>query len=201
MPDNIHATVDMTDFNRAFKEYMQVTSRTLQEAVNQKLFDVCRFALKETYKPDAGTIRSAMKTTCDKYPLRTVAEMIAIMKNRGHEFDLAAEARKVTNKAAGAAGYTRSGWIKPMVKLMPFIGKSSFTANGVSKNVGPGDAMPVTHNASNLEGAVWNDVTAITHDALVTQYKENGVQLAINAVVADIDNYIEKKLAAVNKAF
>jgi hypothetical protein len=142
-----------------------------------------------------------MKTTCDKYPLRTVAEMIAIMKNRGHEFDLAAVARKVTNKAAGAAGYTRSGWIKPMVKLMPFIGKSSFTANGVSKNVGPGDAMPVKHPAITLEGSAWNDVTAITHDALVTQYKENGVQIAVEEVVADIDGYLERKMQQAGKVF
>ena len=201
MSTELHAEIDMADFNKKFKEYMKLTSRTLQDACNQKLFDICRFALKDTAKADSSHIRQQMDAMSKKYPERTLAEMIAIMRNRGKEFNLDEEARRVTSKAVGAAGYTRSGWIKPMVAIAPYIGKHSVTASGVSKHIGPGGANPAKAPHMNVVAEAWNDVTAKTGDGKLTQIKEAGLQSGINKAVADMDSYLEKKMQQAGKVF
>jgi hypothetical protein len=204
--DGIKANVDLTKFNAALERYLSMTSKTMQKACNDKLFDIARFALKFTKKADVSSIREGLRTTSDISPDVTVAEILTIIKMRKKgikEYSLKKEAQTFTNKRVGAAGYTRSGWIKPMVELLPFIGKTSLSVGGVSKNIGEGGANPVKRPSSVMKGAVWNDVTAkdSSKDGIVKHVKEEGAQEAVNFVTADMVDYIEKKLAPHNAEF
>lgn len=204
MADGIKGTVDLTEFNKAFALYVDETSKTFQEACNNKLFDIARFALKDTFKPDAGTIRNALSEISQKNKNMTVAEMIVVAKNRKEgiqTYDLKKEARTVMNKKVGAAGYTRSGWIKPMVELLPYIGKNRLSVGGVSKNLANGGADPVKRPSNVMKGSVWNDAAGKHNNDKVVQVKEKGAQSAVDKVSSDMIDYLETKLGPLNKKF
>src|SRR5579862_6361217 len=117
----------------------EVSSKTLQQICNNKLFDIARFSYKGTFKPSANTIKDKMNAACRKYPDRTVAEMITIMKMHSkniQHFDLKNEAEKTTKIKASHRGYAASGWIEAMKELGTSIGMKGFSVNATSKNIG-----------------------------------------------------------------
>ena len=73
-------TVDTTEFDRAFKQYLKLTSKSFKDAVNNTLFDVARFAYRDTEKADKGTIRDALNALSNDFPERTVGEMVVIVR-------------------------------------------------------------------------------------------------------------------------
>jgi hypothetical protein len=197
MSDGAKTSVDLTEFNRSFAMYMRLTSKSFKDAVNNKLFDIARFAYKDTAKADGKTIKATLDAFSNKYPARTVAEMIVIVRaqNTGQQVkDLENEATKLKKSRVGHAGYTKSGWIKPMKDIAVQLGLNGFNIAKPSTVLGPGGGKPVVSESSVMGGFVWNDVAGKSNAGLVESIKETGAQSAVDKVAADMDKYVDKKL-------
>ena len=205
----IKVDVDLTEFNSAFSRYMTLTSSTLVKAMANKLFDMARFAYKANYQVNPNTIRKALNEKCYRYPKMTIAEAVVMKKHGGHFLDitnkqLKAEAQKFKNTMASHAGYTKTGWIPAMRKLMAEVNKADFTVNSNTSLIGQGGATTVKQNGSTLEGSCWNDVKGGRKEGKVTNYKSKAAQEAVDKVSADIEGYIDRKMqesadATINK--
>lgn len=199
----INTELDVTELNDKIQKYLSLTNKTLQKAINDKLFDLARFSLKETDKAKRSELTDKLNSLCFRYPKFTLAEII-VLSNKEHfsaisEAELKSEAKKLTNIRGGHCGYVKSGWIQPMKELMPYIGKQSVAANGVPKDIiGQGGAEPIKNPNTNVyNGSVFNDTFGGRNGE---QMKVAGAQAAVNAVVADMDKYFDRKLQeAANK--
>src|ERR1700744_3516356 len=123
MPADIKATVDTRRFQRDLDLYLKTTSKTIEDAINFKLYDCARAAIKGTGKANKSEIKQSLDAACNRYPERTVAEMLVIIAkhNTGEEvFDLEEEAKKLKNKRFSSIGFTKAGWIPALKKLLHY---------------------------------------------------------------------------------
>jgi len=185
--------MNLTEFDQVFSQYLKLTSKTLQEASNDVLFDFARIALKNTDKAKPETIRGKLNEASNKYPDRTLGQMIAITKNKNNpEFNLNEEVDKLKRMRVGHSGRCKSGWIEPMVQLLPFIKSKRISANGVPSGLrGKGGAEPIKYPASVMHGSVFNDTEGGTNGE---RMKQEGAQKAVDIVTADKIAYIMKKM-------
>src|ERR1700721_1228262 len=164
------AKVDLTEFNKAFAKYVQLTSKSMPDAVNNTCFDIARFAYRGTDQADRSEIREALNAISNKYPDRTIAEMIVIVhdQSKGQEVkNLEDEADKLIRTRQGHAGYTRSGWIQALKDIAPAIGKTSFNVARPSTVLGEGGGIPVKKSSGVMIGSVFNDVEGIRNASKV----------------------------------
>lgn len=197
--------VDTTSFNKTFGRYMELTSKTLADAINQKLFDACRFALRATGKASASTVRASLNTKTFRYPRLTVAEAM-VLKGKPHftqitDAELKQEAKTFINKKVQTIAFAKSGWIPALKEMMPFIFKDKLTVSGVNATGKKGGASPIKRPSNVMKGEVFNDVKGTRNLPRVEGIKNQGAQDAINKVEADMVSYIEKKLAPHNAEF
>ena len=194
----IEAKLDTSRFDRAFALYEQTSRKTLAEAINYKLFDAARAAIKGTDKADRNDIQQTLEEASTLYPKRTVAEMIVIMKHArtGDEIgDLLAEAKELIKYRKSHTGFVKSGWIPALRKLLRMVGKESISISSVtSQENNFGGAEPAKASDNVLNGSVFNDIHGIDNKAFVERLKEKGAQFAIDKVTADIETYLAKKL-------
>ena len=192
------ATVDLTEFNTAWKQYLKLTSKSFKDAANNTLFDIARYWYRDMEKANKGTIRDELNALSNDFPERTVAEMVIIVRayaNQEKIMDLDAEAAKLVRIRAGHAGYTKSGCIQAMKDIAPLLGKSSFSVAAPSTVLGQGGGQPIRIESTNMVGSVYNDVTGKTNDGHVQEIKNEGAQSGVDKVTADKNQYLEKKLA------
>jgi hypothetical protein len=191
--------IDTTRFDRDFKQYMTLTSKTLVEAVNYKLFYCSRQAVKDTPKAVRSEVLQSLNATSKKYPNRTVAEMIVIAKSRltGEAIeDLNQVTKTFKNKRIQSIAWTKAGWLPALRKLIKYVGKESISISGVGNTVRMflGGATPAALVGSTIMGSVYNDVEGTGNKAFVTSIKEQGAQAGIDKVSMDMETYISKKL-------
>ena len=201
----IKATVDTTSFNKTFARYMELTSKTLQEAINNKLFDAARFAMAATEKADLGKVKAALNEKCFRYPRMTVAEAI-VMKGKPHftqitDAELKQEGKQYISKKAKTIGFAKSGWIPAMKDMMPYIFRNKLSVRGVTASGKKGGANPIKKPSNVMRGEVFNDVNGTRNLPRVENIKSKGAQDAINKVEADMVKYIEGKLEPHNREF
>lgn len=201
----LNVKVDTRGFNKTFARYMELTSRTFQQAINSKLFDAARFALKATDKANLSSVRASLNAKCFRYPRMTVAEAI-VMKGKAHftqisDAELKQEGKKYVSSKARTIGFAKSGWIPALKEMMPFIFKNSFTVKGIAVSGKKGGANPVKRVSNQMHGEVFNDVAGTHNLGRVEALKNRGAQDAINKVEADMQRYIEGKLNPHNKEF
>ena len=189
--------VDLSEFQRWWPEYLKLTSKTVEEATYNKAFDAVRTAFKTNYKAEKSTVVDALNAMSSKYPARTVAEMLVIVaaRNRGQEIDdLKQEAAKFIKRRGAAVGFVKSGWIEPMVKLMPYIGKGSLSVNTSIRNYQGLGGASVKKGGGEVSVTAWNDVIGKDHEAKVEHYKVEAAQQGIDFITKDMVQYIERKL-------
>lgn len=196
MASPITAHVDDATFQRNLKLYIDNTSKTVVDAVNFKLYDASREALKQTPKADKGTIKAKLNAVSSKYPERTVAEMIVVKEKQeaGIEtFDLEEEVKALIGKRTSHIAFVKSGWLPAIKQLLSKVGKSFVTVSGVNKP-SYGGADPARVAGSTIKGSAYNDVAGSGNKGLVEHIKEQGGQAAVDKVNGDIVQYLSKKL-------
>jgi hypothetical protein len=196
MPAEIKASIDTRRFQRDLNLYLKTTSKTIEDAVNFKLYDCARAAIKGTGKADKKKVKETLDASCNRYPERTVAEMLVIMANHktGVEvFDLENEAKKLKNKRYSSIGFTKAGWIPALKKLLSYVGRETATVAGVMK-AAFGGAEPARTSGGQTTGTVFNDVAGTGNRAFVESLKEQGAQAGIDKVTLDMESYLSKKL-------
>lgn len=192
----VTAKLDTARFDRAFDIYLNETSKTLIDAVNFKLFDAARAAIKGTSKADKSKIKSELNAISTKYPDRTVAEMLVIIQKEASGetvFDLEAEVTKLKNSRYSSIGFTKAGWLPALKELLKYVGKEGVTVQGVMK-AAFGGAEPARKQSSQIVGSVFNDVDGTGNKSFVNSIKQQGAQAGIDKVTSDMEEYLSKKL-------
>ena len=194
----ITGKVDDSQFRRALSIYLDETSKESIDAVNFKLFDATRAAIKGTVKADRNTVRETLNAMSNKHPARTVAEMLVIKKSQesGEEInDLKLEAQALINKRYSSLGFAKAGWLPALRELLPKIKRESVSISGVSvKENKFGGAKPAYKFGGQIVGSTFNDVDGTGNKDFVNQIKEQGAQVGVDKVTHDIAVYLQKKL-------
>jgi len=191
----ITAHVDDAVFKRNLDLYLLETSKTIEEAVNFKLYDGAREALKQTPKADKGTIKEALEKTSSKYPRRNVAEMIVIKEHLALpkvQYDIYAEEIALIKRKSSHVAFVKSGWLPAIRELLKYVGKSFASFTGVREST-LGGAEHATKTGSTVKGSIYNDVDGSGNKGLVQSIKEQGGQAAVDKINSDIVNYLSKK--------
>lgn len=189
-------TIDDAVFQRNLQRYIEESSKSVIDAINWKLYDGSRAALKGTPKADKNTIKSKLNEASSKYPERTVAEMLVLkqMQATGQEvFDLQQEVKNLLKKKTSHTGFAKSGWLPAIRDLINKVGKSMVSVSGVT-SVGYGGAQPAVKTGSTIQGSIYNDVKGTGNFAFVQKIKEIGGEQAKVKINSDIVTYLSKKL-------
>lgn len=195
----ISATVDTSRLDAVLPRYLQETSKTVVEALNYKLFDGTREAIKKTGKASKNDIRSKLDALSNKYPARTVAEMIVIVTSQrtGQEIqNLIDEAETLKKTRFSSIGFTKSGWLNALRELLPHVGRESVSIGGVGEKVNRfGGAEIAKQIGSQIVGSSYNDVQGTGNKALVEANKLNAAQAGADKIASDIETYLSKKFS------
>ena len=201
---DIQIHVDDREFQKTFKQYMEVTSRTLGEACNQSAFDISRFALKETYAVDPTTIRNELKADSQKYDSVPLAAILINSERgkkglKGLNGQMMADAvTKFINKRVSHRNFLKAGWIpaiKGLYRVIPFKKSPTVPKSVEGHNRNFGGFKP----AKEASLSNWNPFALIWNQAgsngKTLKYIEEGAQKALDKKVEDFKQYIERHLA------
>jgi hypothetical protein len=193
----IYAKVDDAEFQKNFAIYLRETSKSMEDAINFKLYDGAREAFKTTHKADKGTIKAKLDETASKYPKRTVAEMLVITQMQAdgiEEFDLDAEVKKLKHNRTNHIGFIRAGWLPAIRDLLGKIGKNFANFSGVKRSA-YGGAHPAKTTHNTITGEIFNDTQGKgSNGSFVQRIKEVGGENAKNKINSDIVTYLTKKM-------
>ena len=192
----VNASVDTSRFEMDLALYLKHTSKTVEDAINYKIFDATRAAIKGTTKADRGKVKESLEDACTKYPDRTVAEMLVIINKRatGEDvYDLEKEVRTLKNKRFSSLGFTKAGWLPALRKLLRFVGKESINVSGVVR-AAFGGAEPAHREGSTVNGSSFNDVEGTGNKSFVESNKQKGAQAGIDKASLDMETYLARKM-------
>lgn len=192
----VNVTVDTRRFDRDLELYLKHTSKTIVDAVNFKLYDAARAAIKGTEAAKKPKIKESLEAISTKYPNRTVAQMIVIEAHHqdGTEIkDFEQEAKKLIKTRQSHTAFTKAGWIPALKQLLSYVGKSFATVSGTVKPA-YGGAEPARTTGGKVVGSVFNDVLGTGNYAFVDAIKRKGSQAALDKVSLDMEQYLSKKL-------
>jgi hypothetical protein len=196
MSDLMTVKVDDAICRRNLNLYLQETSKTIEDAINFKLYDGCREALKQTPKADRSKVKQSLEQMSSKYPDRTVAEMVVIKQKQasGEEIiDLEADVKKLMGRRYSSIGFTKAGYLPGIKKLLQYVHKSFASVTGITR-ASFGGAEPATKTGSVIKGSFFNDVEGKINRGLVTKLKEEGAEAGLQKINSDIVTYLSKKL-------
>ena len=146
-------TVNTSEFNRAFDQYMTLTKKSLADVVNTKAAWIAYNAMTGTYKANAKTIRSELNAVSEMSPTLTVAQALVISRHKDDALtkkQLNAAARKLIAKRTRAVGFLRAGWRKAVSLLMPHADKKrNIPSNMLRQGAKLGGALVAKANTFN----------------------------------------------------
>lgn len=200
MSSPVSVRVDTSQLDRAMALYLRETSKSIVDAVNVKLYDAARAALKANKAASKSDIRSKLNEVSSQYPGASVAEVIILKRKQasGEEvFDLEKEVNKLISGRNRTIGFLKSGWL-PALKILLSKVKGIFgsaTIYGV-RRPSHGGAEAAKQIGSNVFGSVFNDVagTGNGNKSQVEHFKQEAAQAGIDKITRDMATYLEKKL-------
>jgi len=198
---------DIEKLSQKVVAYTKFSKKALPEVINKKLYDI---GLRSTGTTKAATrqqIRADRLKASAKYAPAPL-QAILINKRRGKGNGLtgskmASAVEKAIRTAERSANFIRAGWKKAANEMRPFV--KSLAGSPRSENVslknggaGLGVAKPAVENDAFL--AVGEIINKVKGPDKVTHIKELGKEAAVSIVLADMDIYLERKMAEVREA-
>lgn len=209
--------VDTSGFDSVFDDYLKWSKKQPAEIVNAKLYFIALNAMQTTKKADAGQIKAQLNAPSQKYPNKTLGEVLTLMDlrkrgkmpKRGKTLakNMAAYVEKFENKRVSRINFLRSGWLPAIKKLdfwnrkgdITFTRKFAPKRNLEVKQYGKdkGNVMPARLEGETVKGTISNDVgrgkqaTRTVHDIL-----QHGLDRAVLREINSMRIYIEKKFQA-----
>ena len=209
MSDLIEFDVDMTVFNKVFEDYLNYSSRTYAEAVNQHMYYIARDAVNTTPKARADSIAMDLKKNSRDYPGVPIA---AILVNT----QLGKKGKKGLNGPAMRRAvqdfirmrqshrfFVSSGWITAVKFLEGLVEKKGGKSlKGVTEKVpDKGGAIPAMKGTTPM-AVIWNDIFGkAKSNAKVYALKQEGASNAVNMETNSMLVYITNKQNEVINAF
>jgi hypothetical protein len=209
----VNVKVDTKAFDKALDEYMQFTKRSVAEVINAKCWFIARNAILMTEKTPVSRIDSELSAPSREYAPAPLAAIIinSRQKKKGEKGltgrKMANAVRKMIAARHRAVNFLRSGWL-PAVRILEqavkrgdinFSKRYAPKKDSTVKQYGTdkGTAIWAKPNYERVYGQIENAVqggrlankTARVHTILTT-----GLQKAINAEIASMRTYVERKM-------
>jgi hypothetical protein len=220
-------TVDSRSFDRAFRDYLKVSQKSLAEICNNKAARVAAAAIRETKRANRGKIESdlgryvTVQETSKRGKVvnrrrlvlntRTghtapLAELI-INKRRGRAGQpglegaaMAQAVRKMLASRFRSIGFLASGWLAAIKAILPsLVDRSGIRIDRSVKWRGKpkGDAKPAR--------AGWNPLATVENKVdkgeRASRIISEGVQRALDSEAKDMQTYVDRKLRKDADAF
>lgn len=202
----INITVDTSQFNKAFKEYMRYSKRSFPEACNQHAYYIARNAVMLTKGADKGEIEATLMGSSNKYPGIPLAAILVNKQLKGkgeagiNGNEMARAVRKYVRQAKASVNFVKSGWIpaiKRLALVVPKKGGSPIPPGTDKVGRDFGGASPATGGSWNPIAYIWNSVqgSKVNGDKSkkVRKILEVGAQRAINMETKSMRDYIVRK--------
>jgi len=211
MPMSFNLQVDTRDFDRALKQYIATTSKTLPEAINHKAGQVAFRAYNLTPKADRNKIAAELGATYEavigkrgkalkrkKLAVATDGRarslLVAQMKRRGllgSAKDVSAMVSRFVSKRLSSVSFFRAGWIpaiRAMAKGAMFERrKGRPTGRAMKAKDGLSPVAEIENNATPPERKQTPAVSAFMQKALGQAFRQE---------TADMEAYLARKAQA-----
>lgn len=196
--------VDTREFDKAMKEYMKYTKRTIVESINQHAYYIARNATLTTKAATKEEIRKDMEAASRKYPNISVAAILTNMERKrkglkglyGDRLTNAIEA--FIKRRERARNFLRSGWIpaiKRLEKSVPKKGGTAIPPNTKRRRAMYGGATPAISTFSRkVIASIWNSSVGKKTTEKAIHYLETGMDKAIAMEIKSMMSYIQKKM-------
>ncbi len=208
MTQGLH--IDASEFQRAFKEYLKVTSKTLPEAINQKAYSINIAAASLTPKVKAPDLEAHLRAFSDSKsgrPGPRAALIINAKRGKGQGLygdAMKEELEKFIRKRRGHVAFLASGWL-PAIAIMAAaigkaVGKSAARRLEKATNIGGGIAAKIGFKPT---AEFWNEAGAVTSHNIegAASMAGEGLQAALTQEASRIDDHIAKKLQSDSDKF
>jgi hypothetical protein len=217
----VSVKVDTRAFDAAFHKYMAVTRHSLAEICNKKAAYIATRALKSTKRASRASIEASLgkkivvsRTTkkgrvIKSKKLSLVQADIAdaplaaliVNKRRGARgepglrgAEMATAVSKMINRRFSSIGFIASGWIKAIQELSAAL-KERFSYDRKVKAFGKVKGGATAAKPGwNPTAIIFNNIDAKGSQE-VKEYITEGVQKALDAEAASMEQYVESKLA------
>jgi hypothetical protein len=207
--DGITLKMDTREFDKTFKEYMDYSSRSLVESVNQHAFYIGRDCVNLTKAVDKSEIANELNAPSRDYPDVPLGAILMTMerKRRGlpglNPSQKAREVEKFIRKRQRLINFLRAGWI-PSIKILERIvpKKGGASLKGTKMKGQPkGGASPALKSSFNWSpmASIWNSIWK--GENKTGKIMERGAQMAINMETKSMRTYIERKQVELCKKF
>jgi|ERR1041385_1626736 hypothetical protein len=219
----IEMSLDTTEFDKVFAEYMTFQKRLPADVVNAKLYYIARNATMTTKRASKDDIATKLHGKADKYNAPLGALIVnKQLKAKGEKgitgSRMARELEKLIKRRQRAINFVRAGWKNAIVILENYLrqkGELNFVKRWASsapadkqtlrfknfERLGKAHPALVERQSGRVYGEIQNDIGGKTPNAYLTQIKETGLQAAVNKEIASMRIYIERKLNPVHREF
>jgi hypothetical protein len=224
-----NAKVDTGFFLQKWREYVKVMSRTLPQAINDKLFMIARQALWRTEKADKRDIQKTLgkitylgqKDGRKRYRHRLAkardndAPLIALIIQKRqresgekglHGSAMRAKIQQVIGARMSSIAYIKSGWL-PAIQTLAQVSSIKATAeerdDKDARQIGkPKGKASIAKAGDIIQGHIENSAWAKrdTKGAFM-KYGSRGLQAGFDAEAKEMDVYIKRKIDPAAEAF
>lgn len=208
---DVNIRVDTKAFDKALKDYMVFTNKSVSEVINAKLWFITREAINKTPHVERSTIASELSNSATDYPgvpLGAILTNIA-QKKKGRKGltgrDMTVALKKFIGARQRSTHFLRAGWL-PALRIFDLANKrgdikfskrfAPKLARGVKQyGKDKGSAIYARPNQVRAFGEIENSVEGGKNpNARVGDIIRKGLQEAINKEVASMRTYIERKM-------
>lgn len=203
--------VNLKEFNKVLNDYAAWNRKQPSEIVAAKLYFISLNAMNLTKTTDKNAIGAALNEPSNKYPDRTVAQMLTIrdLRNKNKKVKGAAQfaalVQKFIKRRQSHTNFLRSGWITALKKLDFWNkrGDVQFTKRWtkMKKPMGvkqfgkdKGDVKLSGWWSPRTKGTIYNFIgTGKQASNTVNPILQQGLNEAIQKEMSDMIRYIERK--------
>lgn len=196
-------TVDTTEFNKVFKEYMTYSKRSFAEACNQHAYYIARNAVQVTKGADKEVIRAKLEGPSARYPSAPLAAILVNVerakkgKKGLYGQKMANAVEKLVRKYQSHINFVRSGWIPAIKRLAAIVPKKGGAhIPGGTDKAGRvfGGATAAVDSTFSPVAWIWNSVVGgKNYSPKVHGIIEQGAIKAVNMETESMRKYIIRK--------
>lgn len=205
-----HMTIDSTAFNATLRKYLAVSTRSLTDAINEKMFFILDRAQKQTPIGDRSKIEAELgATTTERVgksgkirkkisytPTKLVYKLVNRKTPGLTRADIEPAAKRLIAARLRAVGSLRAGWSNALRKFGQVTGRFA-GSTGLPKVKRGSEARPAKDGLKAQAEAVYNLLQRSDGKTLVIDPRvESALASAFAAEAASMESYIERKLGA-----
>lgn len=200
---NLNIKVDSKSFDKAYKDYIAFSKKSVEEIANKTVFEVAKLATTTTKTTPKEQIASELKQT-----VKNGAPLAALIVNRDRKAkgrrglygpSMAKAVDSLIKRRQRTAKFVAAGWIAAVRAIAPFVRQKAGSPMPTGKAKSSlGGALPARNVAGKASSVIWNSVFGgkgkDSKPQKVTDVELQGLEQAVRRKTADMLVYINRKL-------